>query len=196
MVLKKSNIWIVLLLIGVILVLGSAALLITSGLQEKTAMVNAEKTVNSLKKIIPSVHDEIIDDRANLTMPSMEIDDLSYCGIIELPSYNTKLPIYSFWDKIKVSKFPCKYSGSIYNGSLIIGGSDNEGQFDFIQTITGNDTVYITDMTGARYTYVVEEIVRTRDVSNNSLATNKFDLTLFAKNTYSLDYTIVRCTLK
>ncbi len=196
MVFKKSNIWTALLLIGTMLILGSASLLITSNLQQKAAIKNAEKTVGSLREAMPSVHDEITDDRANSTMPTMEIEGLSYCGIIELPAYDTELPIYSYWDKNKASRLPCKYSGSIYDSSLIIGGSDNKGQFDFVKTITGNDTVYITDMTGARYSYVVKEIVRTRDVSSSSLTTDEFDLTLFAKNTYSLDYTVVRCKMK
>ncbi len=196
MIFKKSNIWMILLSIGIILILGSASLLIASNIQVKNAIADAEKTVNSLREIMPTPHDEIVDDRANLTMPTMEIDGVSYCGIIQLPAYETELPIYSSWDKSKLSKNPCKYGGSIYDGSLIIGGSDNEGQFDFMQTVTVDDVVYITDMTGARYTYIVADIERVGNISDSSLASDEFDLTFFAKNSYSFDYTVVRCTLK
>ena len=89
-----------------------------------------------------------------------------------------------------------RFSGSMYSGSLIIGGSDNPGQLDFMKLITGGDTVYLTDMTGGRYSYTVTEILKTTDVSHDNLAAGDAALVLFVRNTYGFDYTVVRCALK
>lgn len=136
------------------------------------------------------------DDRIDVTMPMTEVDGLNFAGIIELPAYEALLPVYGTWDKNKVSDFPCRYMGSMYDGSLIIGGSDNVGQFDFMKVITDGDFVYVTDMTGARYAYVVTEIKKSKDASTDNLISKNADLVLFARNTYAFDYTIVRCVMQ
>lgn len=186
----------VLLLVGAFLVFAAVALLAFSNINSRNALKNAAKTILELREVMPSVKDEVKDDRVNITMPVMQVGGIDYCGIIELPQYETELPIYAYWDKNKVSKQPCVYTGSIYDSSLVIGGSDNKGQFDFMQTVTDGDMVYITDMTGARYTYEVKKIKRAKEVKTEKLLSDEYDLTLFAKNTYSLDYTIVYCEFK
>ena len=78
---------------------------------------------------------------------------------------------------------------------LIIGGSDNEGMFDFMKLITGGDYVYVTDMSGACFSYRVSEIVQTDDPTPENLMGEDADLVLFAKNTFSFGYTVVRCKI-
>ena len=128
-------------------------------------------------------------------MAAMEVDGMDFVGIVDIPAYGRELPVYGHWEAGKVSSFPCRYTGSIYDGSLIIGGSDNAGQFDFMKLITVSDPVHITDMTGARYSYTVTDIRITRDVSTGSLRGQNADLVLFARNTATLDYTLVLCHL-
>ncbi len=191
---EKSVISTVSLIVGLVLISASALLLLFTNLQKQNAATEAEKTVAELRVIMPAVHDEVPDGRANTEMPVMELNDENYCGIIELPVYGTELPIAAYWSRSSVYKHPNRYTGSIYDGTLIIGGSDNESQLDFIQTVTNGDTVYFTDMTGARYTCNVEKIERTDDVSAERLMSDSYGLTLFAKSTYSLDYIIVHCS--
>ncbi len=183
----------ILLLFGVFLMLASAALFIFWNINKQNALMDAKEVVKELREIMPETHDEIIDDRVNIALPEMEVNGKSYCGIIEVPAFQTELPIYADWDKRGVSKQPCLYDGSMYDGSAVIGGSDNEGQFDFMQSITNDDIVFITDMTGARYTYKVVKIDKTENASTDELISGEYDLTIFARNTYSLDYTVVRC---
>ncbi len=190
--LKLSDIGII---IGVLLVAASLVILIFSQIAQKTAFRNAKGTVSVLQDLMPDTRSAAPDDRANTIMPAVEVSNESFVGIIEIPKYNTELPIREIWNKNKVSKYPCRYLGSIYDGSLIIGGSDNEGQFDFIKLIGNDDAVIITDMTGGRYKYRVCDIRRTKDVSTEYLTSEDTDLVLFAKNSFSFDYTVIRCKL-
>lgn len=184
----------ILTVFGVALILGAVLLMVVSTAGQNSAMGKNREIVGEIYSLIPEVQNGVFDDRVNMQMPMLEIDGANFAGVIDIPVHGTLLPIYGAWDKNKVSSFPCRYSGSIYDGSLIIGGSDNEGQFDFMKWITGGDSVFVTDMTGSRYSYEVTEIVKTKDVSTENLASEEADLVLFARNTYSLDYTVVRCS--
>lgn len=181
---------------GILLIILSSGLVFFSVHSQKTAVKENNRLVSVLYSLMPEVTDGVIDDRVNKDMPLLQVDGMDFAGIIEVPTYNRTLPIFANWDKSRVSSFPCRYSGSIYNGNLIIGGSDNSGQFDFMKQITVSDTVFITDVTGARFTYQVTDIKLTRDVSSESLEATDADLIFFARNTYSLDYTVVICRIK
>ena len=65
-----------------------------------------------------------------------------------------------------------------------------------MKLISAGDLVYITDTTGAVFTYSVNNIVTTEDVSFEALNNTGAELTLFSRNTYALDYTVVMCELK
>ncbi len=188
--LKLSDIGII---IGILLVVASVAILIFSEINQKNAAQNAKETVLVLRDLMPDVDDAVPDDRANVIMSAMEIKNESFVGIIEVPKFDCSLPIRETWKKSKADNYPCKYLGSIYDGSLIIGGSDNDGQLDFARLIENYDNVFITDMTGSRYKYTVSDIRRTKDVSTEYLTSVDADLVIFAKNSFSFDYTVIRC---
>ena len=152
-------------------------------------------TAEKLYSLMPEPYDSFPDNRTSPAMPMVEIDGRNYIGILEIPAYGTSLPIGSQWDSGTVSEYPCRYLGSTYDSSLIIGGSDNKGQLDFVKKISNEDLITVTDTTGQRFTYKVTDIRRTKDVSTENLTSKEADLVLFARNTYSLDYTVIRCTL-
>ncbi len=181
------------MVVGIVLVVASAAMLILSQRNQKLAASQAEEITEVLYTLMPDVQTAAPDDRSNILMPAVEIEADSFCGILEFPRYEAKLPVCESWRKNKVSKFPFRYLGTLYDGSLVIGCSDNEGQLDFINQIEFDDNIYVTDMAGDQYSFAVKDIQRTKDVSANKLMELEADLLVFAKNTLSLDYTIVLC---
>ena len=195
---KKSankKITIILSCIGVLLILAAGALVLSTYLGGKRAHTNAKEIVSKMYSLMPDIKNGAPDDRSNVTMPMLEIGGENFVGIIEVPDFEKTLPIYGKWEPSSVTSYPCRYMGSAYDGSLIIGGSDNEGQFDFVKTISNGNNVFVTDTTGLRYKYAVTDINRTNDVSTENLTSQKADLILFARNTYSRDYTVIYCTL-
>lgn len=179
---------------GVLLVAAAVLLVIASQITQDRAGKKTALFGTKVRALMPETVDRVPDDRTDMTMPMVEIDGLNFIGIIDVPAYGTSLPICESWDPSRLSDFPCRYTGSMYDGSLIVGGRDHSNSFCFIKEITGGDLVYVTDMTGARYTYVVTDIQKTRDVSTAQL-TGDADLTLFARNSLSFDYTVIRCVL-
>lgn len=156
----------------------------------------AEKTVRTLYSLMPERTNGAPDYRANAKMASLEVDGNSFVAVIEVPAYGCKLPVCGVWKTGKLSHFPCKYFGSMHDGTLIIGGSDGKGQFDFIDEISNGEHLYLTDTQGVRYSYRVKTIYRTKDVSTENLYNkDEAELILFSKNSLDFDYTVVYCTV-
>lgn len=194
---KQGNILTLLLIvIGVLLVSAAVVSVVVSKVSEKNARENAAEIAAELYEIMPDVKDGSFDDRVNMAMPMIELDGENFAGILEIPRYNTCLPVCCTWSKSKLASYPCRYMGSLYDGSLIIGGSGNPGQFDFMKTVSVYDTVYVTDVTGACYSYEVTDIKIVSSAVTENLTDSEAQLVLFARDAYSDNYTVLSCKRK
>ena len=193
---NRNKTTLVIAIIGVLLVLIGVGTLGISRLSQSKARENAANTIATMRTLMPEIKNAVSGERYDYTMPMLEIGGDNYIGIIEIPLYDTCLPINGVWSKKDVSKHPCRYTGSVYDGSLVIGGSDNKGQFDFMKQISIGDYVFITDTVGNRFSYIVSDIEITNDISAENLCSEEYELTFYARNTYNLKYTVVRCEEK
>lgn len=128
-------------------------------------------------------------------MPVLQIDGTDYAALLEIPSFGLTLPVADRWDSGKLHFGPARFYGSAYDGSLIIGGADDPGQFEFCGRIEQGAQVILTDMTGARFTYSVSKVGRAKHADAQWLTEGDWDLTLFVQDVYAMEYIAVRCTL-
>ena len=191
---KTGKLTMVLMIAGVLLILSSLAFAIINITLEKNAQKNATLIADRISTLIPEVKNAQMDDRVDTRMASVSIDGADFCAIVEIPGLGIRLPVYSEWDPARVRMYPCRFTGSIYDGTLIIGGSDAKGQFDFVSAITEGDTLFITDMEGNCYLYEVDRIDLASSADTNTLTEHGYSLVLFARNTYGSGYTVIRCT--
>ena len=180
-----------LMTLGILLVAAAMSLVIFTVLSEKRAAERANVIVSELYELMPRIKQGVSDDRENVMMPMLELDSESFVGIIEVPLYNVKLPVGGAWDPSEYAKYPLRFTGSLYNGSLVIGGYESSGQLGFLESITLTDEVYFTDVMGCRYGYEVAEVYITSDISAESFSRRDSDLVIFAKDPYKSEYTIV-----
>lgn len=190
---KRKKLPTVLVAIGSILVIGSAALLIGTQLAGSRAGERAQAFADKIQSLMPETSQGVWEERTDTEMPVAEVDGENFIGLIEVPVYNVRLPVCSGWDKTKVSSYPCRYMGSVYDGTLIIGGNDHQAQLAFADQIDIGVPVYVTDMEGKVYMYSVSMVERAQDASTDVLVSENADLTIFVRDTYALDYIIVRC---
>ncbi len=183
------------MVLGVLLIVASMAAMIFNHVSQNKYKEEIPQIVSEIYSLIPEVMDSVPDAPADITMPVMEIGGQDYVGILEVPAYGKVLPVYGEWNKRKVSRFPCRFTGSIYDGSLIIGTSENPGQFDITKVISGGDEVFFVDMTGLRYKYIVTDIFKTKDVSTSNLKAQEADLVIFVKSSYGSEYMIINCEI-
>ena len=182
-------------LAGCLLVLSSFALLAVTVLQTNAAAAEAAALTDRLTSAMPPRSAGVPDSYTNMEMPALSIDGQDFIGTVAVPAFQRTLPIASEWDSVKLNSFPCRFWGTVYDGSLILGGADRDGQFDFLDQIQNGDRVVVTDMTGAEFSYRVEEIYRADSARADVLMDGDSDLTLFARSARSLEYIIVRCVM-
>ena len=122
---------------------------------------------------------------------SLSLDNTDFVGILELPCYNSSLPVCNDWGNI--SKYPCRFEGSIYDRSLKIGATSQKGQYDFFREISVGDELIFTDVEGNSYSLSVSDIRYSKQADETALQSENSALTLFIKNVYAFEYIIIFC---
>lgn len=149
--------------------------------------------VSTLQELLPEPQNAIPEERRDNEMAVLSVDGMDFVGIVELPRYNSTLPVCAQWGK--VSKYPCRFGGSIYDGTMQIGATTQKGQYDFYRALSLGDTVLYTDVEGNRYTYKVTSLRYEKHIDQTALQQKDAALTLFIKNIYSFEYLIVFCDI-
>ena len=155
---------------------------------------SAEQTqyyVDTLQELIPDPQNAVLEERRDNMMSILSVDGTDFVGIVELPRYESELPVCAEWGK--TSKYPCRFSGSIYNGTMQIGATTQKGQYDFYRELSVGDTVIFTDAEGNRYTFVINSLRYEKHADQTALTQKDAALTLFIKNIYSFEYLVVFC---
>ena len=147
--------------------------------------------VQTIRTLIPEPQGSVPLSRQDNAMPMLSLDGTDFVGILELPNLDLALPVGGNWGD--ANRHPCRLDGSVYDGTLQIGGTSQKGQFDAYRDLSVGDTLYFTDMEGNRYAYRISQMRYESHADQTALQQNDAALTLFIKNIYGFDYLIVFC---
>ena len=150
-----------------------------------------EEYVQMIRTLIPEPQSAIPEERRDNTMSILSLDGTDFVGILEIPRYDSAVPVCANWGD--VSQHPCRLSGSVYDRTMQIGGTSQKGQYDFYREISTGDAVYFTDMEGYRYAYSVTDIRYEKHADQSALQREEAALTLFIKNIYGFEYIVIFC---
>jgi sortase A len=178
-------------LVGACLLLGAVVMLAFWRWNIHNSEKEAKYYISTLQALIPETQNAVPEERRDNTMAVLSVDGADFVGLIELPRYGSVLPVCADWGK--TSKYPCRFSGSIYNGTMQIGATTHKGQYDFYPELSLGDTIIYTDMEGNRYTFSITSLRSEKHVDQKALGQEEAALTLFIKNIYSFDYLVVFC---
>ena len=179
------------MVVGMVLLVGAVVLLALWRWNIRNSQKRTETYVNTLQALIPQPQDAVPEARRDNTMPALSVDGRNFVGILELPQYGSVLPVCGDWGK--TSQYPCRFSGSIYDGTLQIGATTQKGQCDFYRELSVGDSIIYTDMEGNRYTFEITSLRYEKHADQAALQREDAALTLFIKNIYSFEYLIVSC---
>ena len=155
------------------------------------AAEKAEYYVDTLRALIPESQSATPEERRDHTMSTLSIDGTDFVGLLEVPRYGSALPVCAHWGM--PSRYPCRFSGSIYDRTMQIGGTSQKGQYDFYREISAGDTVFFTDMEGKRYAYTVSDVRYEKSADQAALRRKESALTLFIQNVYAREYIVIFC---
>ena len=184
-----------LIALGLLLILGSLGALLGFRLQAVSARKTAAATVSRLRELLPTGSPGILEQYSNMEMPVLQVGGQDIAAIIEIPAFGLSLPVRNSWEGGRVRRMPARFCGTAYDGTLVIGGSDQPGQFDFFEQLQPGAAVTLTDMTGKIFSYTVSRIDRSSSASAEKLTAGDWELTLFVRDAYSLDYILLRCSM-
>lgn len=117
-------------------------------------------------------------------------------GVIEVPDVGVELPVLSEWsyDLLKVA--PCRYSGTLSGGDLILLGHKYKRHFAPLHKCEVGDTVRFTDAGGTVWTYQVDQIETLHKSEAERLPSPDHQLTIFTCTPGGENRLVLRCLLK
>lgn len=177
---------------GMALIVFSVLLLVFRQVSAGRSAEAMQECVDTLYELIPEPQAAMTETQVNNEMPSLNIGEDDFAAIVEIPVHDAVFPVGASWNANK--NYPCRYRGSVYDGSLVIGTTNRKGQFDFAKEISVGDVISITDMTGNRFSYEVSDIRYSEHADEEALSRREDDLTIFIRNIYAFEYIILHCT--
>ena len=183
------------LILGVCLILAALLILLGSQIQARSAAQDARAIYDRVDALLPPRSPGIPGLFADPAMPVLELDGTDLCGILEIPAYGARLPIANTWRSGDTRKYPCRFLGSVYDNTLVIGGSDQIGQLDFCDRMEIGDRISITDMMGMEFSFTLTRVGRSSSADIGWLTAPDADLTIFVRDATSLHYIALRCDL-
>ena len=188
---KKTILKRILILAGVSLLAAAVAMLIFMQWNIRASQQQSQDYVQTLRTLIPTPQSAALEERSDNAMPVLSLDGTDFIGILEIPLYDSVLPVSADWSN--PLRYPHRLSGSIFDGTLQIGGTSQPGQYDFYRQISVGDSLFFTDMEGNRYTLEVTNLRYEKHADQAALQRYDAPLTLFIKNVYAFEYLIISC---
>lgn len=187
-----------LIVLGLVLSVSAAVIFAMYERQAAIAGENAEIMLDNLTETIQRREEESHYDPAQReepveNLPQVDLGGYAMIGIIRVPALGLELPLQNEWSYDLLQISPCRYSGSVQGGDLILLGHDYERHFGPLKKIGVGDTVELCDVNAAVYTYrvVATEILQKTELER--LTSTDYDLTIFTCTNGGYSRFVVRC---
>lgn len=189
-----------LMLLGLLLLIGAAGLYGYNQWVDHQAGQESEAAVTTLLEELQNRDVNIVEVeeiQKSVKNPEMlkvtELDGAYYMGILSIPALEKVLPVQSDWSEAKLKKSPCRYSGNIEDGELVISGHNYKKHFSGLATLECGDSVIFTDLEGNQISYEVREIYTVEATDIEGMVNSGYDLSLFTCNYGGKARVTVRC---
>lgn len=199
---KRFSVGKALMAVGLLLILGAGGLLGYNQWIDRKAGAESDAAVVTLVEEIQSSQVEIleVEDRTpaakDTDAPAVkvaELDGAYYMGVLTIPKLERLLPVQSDWSMSKLQRSPCRYSGSVAEGELVIAAHNYKKHFGGLAGLSQGDSIVFTDLEGHQTFYEVWEIYTVEATDIEGMVNSGYDLSLFTCNYGGKARVTVRC---
>ena len=187
----KTKLGVCCMMLGALLMLGSLGLLVYNQKEAAEAervsaavmpvlmdMIQQERETEPTEPPVQQIP-EALRTAADLKMSEVEVDGHTYIGCLCIPALNLELPIMSDWSYGKLRVAPCRYSGTVLGGDLVLMAHNYKRHFGTIARLSEGERVYFTDVDGVVSCYEVMALDVLDPGAVEEMTAGDFDLTLF-----------------
>lgn len=193
---------ILLISLGLSLIGISGSMWVRTEQQDVQAGQNAQILLTDLKreigykKILLNYDTAVVEELPTGEMPQLTLNGYDLVGTIRVPDVGIELPVLNTWNYDLLNISPCRYSGSVEEGNLILLGHNYKTHFGPLTNVVVGDTVEFVGVDGNTYVYsvAVTEILGENELER--LTSNPYSLTLFTCTLSGKSRFVVRCNLQ
>lgn len=179
------------MILGAVLVLAALSLFLWNRWEDGRAGASVDEILTQIEAAVEEGKTD--PDSTSDDMTERMIDGYSYIGVLTIPSLGLELPVMSDWSYPQLRIAPCRYSGSVATGDLVIAAHNYSRHFGSIKNLTAGDKVYFADLNGAVTAYEVVEVDILNPTAIEEMTDSGFDLTLFTCTYGGKSRVTVRC---
>lgn len=189
----RRNKDLLLVALGLIMAAAGLFLQLTEVQQEQLAGENAALLLEAVSQQLPAAPAEPLPGEDPEDEPqSLAVMGYDVLGTLRIPSVDIDLPVLNDWSYDLLTVAPCRYSGSIETGDLVILGHSYRTHLRPLRQVQPGDSVELTDAAGTVHRYVVAETEILRG-SDGSLLPSGYPLTIFTCTADSKHRFLARC---
>ena len=126
-------------------------------------------------------------------MPTVTLNGYRYIGVLEIPALELSLPVMEEWDYDRLNISPCRFTGNLYDGDLILCAHNYPQHFGNLKELDVGAAVNFTDAEGNVFRYEVKTIDSIGGDDLDGMLDGEWDLTLFTCTTGGQTRYVVRC---
>lgn len=194
----KRKLGLLLIVLGFGLIAGASGLFLRNQQEDRAADTASREAIVKVVEVIRA-HQAVPAEptgplpESQRQMTVADIDGYGYIGFITLPTLEMELPVMADWSEGQLKIAPCRYSGSVFTGDLVLMAHNYKKHFGPIRRLKTGAPVIFTDMDGNTYEYrvVVQEVLGPGAVED--MTAGEYDLTLFTCTYGGENRVTVRC---
>lgn len=172
---------------GLLMLVFAAALLVYNVWDENRAGRAAEQDLPKVQQLIA---------QQDTPEPTALIDGYAYIGVLYIPAIEIRLPVLQEWSYPALRIAPCRYTGSVEDGSMVVAAHNYNRHFGKLNQLKSGDIVLFTDMSGEVHEYKVAQIELIPGTNVEEMLASEYPLTLFTCSYYNnRNRVTVRCEL-
>jgi len=153
----RTQLGVIAVVLGLLLSFGGAAIYASYEKQAAAAEQNAVYFLMALEEEIR--HNQlqtVVTEAPSGQMPRTALQEQPFLGVLQAEEAGIRLPVLDNWSYERLELGPCRWSGSLEEGNLILLGHNYQGHLADLDQLEPGDPVSFTDVNGQTTTFLVE----------------------------------------